>query len=61
VQSAVGVALRGGGGIGYFVFDWLGFGLEAGMSLGRAFYADDYMGNETYAVFDFGGGVEFQF
>jgi hypothetical protein len=60
-RSAVGVALRAGGGVHYFFFDWLGFGLEANLSLGHGFFDSSYGPGHGYAVIDFGGGVEFQF
>jgi hypothetical protein len=60
-RSAVGLAMRTGGGVAYFFFDWLGFGLEANLSLGRGFFDSSYVGSHAYVVFDFGGGIEFQF
>ena len=36
-------------------------GLQVGYSLGHLGYDDTFTGSHTYAVFDFGGGVEFQF
>ena len=60
-RSAVGLAARAGGGLTYFIFDWLGFGIEAGVSLGHAFFDSTYTGSHTYAILDFGGGVEAQF
>jgi hypothetical protein len=55
-SSGWGVAGRVGGGASYFVFDWLGLGLEIGFSTGYLTTA-----SPTYTVLDFGGGVEFQF
>ena len=60
-RGAAGVALRGGGGVNYFLFDWLGFGVEAGVSVGHAFFDSSYTGSHTYAVIDLGAGVEAQF
>jgi hypothetical protein len=60
-RSAVGLALRIGGGINYFFFDWLGLGLEVGMSLGQGFFDASYTAGHGYAILDLGGGVEFQF
>lgn len=60
-RSAVGIAIRGGGGLNYFVFDWLGFGVEVNLSLGHGFFDSSYMAGHGYAIIDIGGGVEFQF
>jgi hypothetical protein len=60
-RSAVGTALRTGGGVNYFFYDWLGFGLEANLSLGHAFFDSSYEAGHGYYVIDIGGGVEFQF
>jgi hypothetical protein len=60
-QSAMGLAARAGAGIRYYVFDWLGFGVEGALSLGRGSFAADYPGGHTYAVADMAVGVEFQF
>ena len=60
-RSAVGIAIRGGGGLEYFVFDWLGFGVEVNLSLGHGFFDSSYMAGHGYAIIDIGGGVEFQF
>jgi hypothetical protein len=59
--NAEGVAVRGAGGANYFFFDWLGLGAQVGFSLGRIAYDGTFHGSHTYAVVDFGGGVEFQF
>ncbi len=59
--DAQGLALRTALGANYFFFDWLGLGLQVGFSLGRIDYDNTFMGSHTYAVIDFGGGVEFQF
>ncbi len=60
-RSAVGLALRGGGGVNYFFFDWFGLGVEANLSLGRGFFDSSYTAGHGYAIVDIGGGVEFQF
>lgn len=60
-RSAVGLAVRAGGGIEYFFYDWLGFGIEGNLSLGRGFFDSSYTYGHGYVIFDFGGGVEFQF
>jgi hypothetical protein len=60
-RSAVGFAVRGGGGVNYFFFDWLGFGVEANLSLGHGFFDSSYTAGHGYAIIDIGGGVEFQF
>jgi hypothetical protein len=59
--SAVGLAVRGGGGVNYFFFDWLGFGVEANVSLGGGFFDATYTASHGYYIFDFGGGVAAQF
>jgi hypothetical protein len=60
-RSAVGLAVRVGGGIEYFFFDWFGLGIEGNLSLGHGFFDSSYTFGHGYVVFDFGGGVEFQF
>jgi hypothetical protein len=60
-QSAVGLAARAGVGLKYFVYDWLGFGVEAALSLGHGYFASGYPGGRTYAVGDMAAGVEWQF
>jgi hypothetical protein len=60
-KNAMGVMVRAGGGLRYFIYDWLGFGAELGMSLGHANFDDDYTGNNVYRVVDLAAGVEFQF
>jgi len=60
-HSAVGIAVSGGAGLNYFFFDWLGFGIEANLSLGRGFFDSSYTAGHGYAIIDIGGGVEFQF
>ncbi|HVR61876.1 MAG TPA: hypothetical protein VMU50_08250 [Polyangia bacterium] len=60
-RAALGVALRGGGGATYFFYDWIGVGLEACFSLGHVSYESTYNHDATYAVVDFGGGIEVQF
>jgi hypothetical protein len=59
--DASGLAIRGTGGANYFFFDWLGLGVQVGFSVGRIDYDGTFHGSHTYSVFDFGGGVEFQF
>lgn len=60
-QNAMGLALRVGGGLRYYVYDWLGFGAEIGFSLGRGFFAEGYPGRSAYRVGDLSAGVEYQF
>jgi hypothetical protein len=60
-KNAMGVMVRAGGGLRYFVYDWLGFGAELGLSIGHANFAEDYPGDDVYRVVDLGAGVEFQF
>jgi len=59
--NALGLALRAAGGANYFFFDWLGLGIQVGVSVGRIDYDATFHGSHTYSVVDFGGGVEFQF
>ena len=59
--DALGLAIRAAGGANYFFFDWLGLGIQVGVSLGRIDYDATFHGSHTYSVVDFGGGVEFQF
>ena len=59
--DALGLAIRAAGGANYFFFDWLGLGIQVGFSVGRIGYDATFHGSHTYAVVDFGGGVEFQF
>lgn len=60
-KSAMGLAVRGGIALRYYLFDWLGFGMEAAMSLGHGFFGRDYRGGHGYAVGDVTAGAEFQF
>jgi hypothetical protein len=60
-SDAPGLAIRGAGGANYFFFDWLGLGAEVGVSVGRIDYDATFTGSHAYSVFDFGGGLEFQF
>ncbi|HET6282679.1 MAG TPA: hypothetical protein VFH73_17070 [Polyangia bacterium] len=60
-QSAVGFAARVGGGASYFLYDWLGLGVEANLSLGRVSYQAGVTTDPGYTIFDLGGGVELQF
>jgi hypothetical protein len=59
--DAMGVAFRAAGGATYFFFDWLGLGAQVGFSVGRIDYDSTFLGSHTYAIVDFGGGIEFQF
>jgi hypothetical protein len=61
-DAAAGPMARVVGGANYFFFDWLGLGVEAGLSLGYLDYDSTFTGgSRAYNVFDVGGGVEFQF
>jgi hypothetical protein len=60
-SDAPGLAIRGAGGVNYFFFDWLGLGVEVGVSVGRIDYDATFQGSHAYSVFDLGGGLEFQF
>jgi hypothetical protein len=60
-SDAPGLAIRAAGGVNYFFFDWLGLGVEVGVSLGRIDYDATFPGSHTYSVLDLGGGLEFQF
>lgn len=59
--NAVGLMGRAGVGARYYVVDWLGFGLESALSLGRGYFDRSYPGSHTYAVFDVALGMEWQF
>ena len=56
-----GVAARGVVGANYFFFDWFGLGAQLGFSIGTINYDATFTGSHTYAIFDLGGGLEFQF
>jgi hypothetical protein len=60
-QDAMGLAVRGGLGAKYYVYDWLGFGIESALSLGHGYFAQDYAASHSYAVFDVALGMEWQF
>ena len=60
-NDAIGLVARGGAGARYYLFDWLGFGLEAAMSLGHVTFGESYPLGRTYAVFDVALGMEWQF
>lgn len=66
-ESASGLGARVGGGASYFLFDWLGLGVEANLSVASVDYGGGAAGgvgastNSGYTVFDVGGGVELQF
>jgi hypothetical protein len=54
--NGLGPAARVGGGANYFFFDWLGLGVELGVSVGHLSIA-----SSSYSIVDFGGGVELMF
>jgi hypothetical protein len=54
--NGLGPALRFGGGANYFIYDWLGFGVELSYSLGHLSSV-----HSSYSEIDFGAGAEFQF
>jgi hypothetical protein len=60
-DDAAGLMARAVGGANYFFFDWLGLGAQVGFSVGKLDYDSTFPGSHTYAVFDLGGGLEFQF
>jgi len=61
-NAAAGFTGRLAGGVTYFFFDWLGIGAELAFSLGHVGYDATFPNsNHTYAIFDFGGGIQFQF
>jgi hypothetical protein len=60
-DAAAGFIVRAVGGANYFFFDWFGLGAQVGFSLGSLDYDSTFSGRHGYAVFDVGGGVEFQF
>lgn len=55
--------LRFGGGVHYYVFKWLGLGLETNFTLGPGFYgnAAGQSGTGFYGSWDFGLGARFAF
>ena len=53
--NGLGPMLRVAGGANYFIYDWMGFGVEIGYSLGHLSSADS-----SYSELDFGAGAEFQ-
>lgn len=59
--NAMGLAARGGAGARYYIFDYLGFGIEAALSLGHGYFDRSYGRSHTYAVFDAILGMEWQF
>ncbi|MBC8133098.1 MAG: hypothetical protein H7X95_08970 [Deltaproteobacteria bacterium] len=59
--NAMGLAARGGAGAKYYLFDWLGLGIEAALSLGHGYFDQSYQASHTYAVFDVALGMEWQF
>ena len=60
-QSAFGLAVRGAAGFKYYVYDWLGFGIEGALTLGHGYFAREYPAGRGYSVFDMAFGVEVQF
>jgi hypothetical protein len=60
-SAAMGLMIRAVGGVNYFVFDWLGGGVQLGYSLGAVGYDSTFGGSHTYAILDVGGGVVVQF
>lgn len=60
-RNTMGVAVRGGGGLRYYLYDWLGFGAELGVTLGHASFSDDYTGERTHFLGDLSVGAELQF
>ena len=53
--------VRGGAGARYYIFDWLGFGIELGLTLGHGYFDSTYRGSHSYTVGDVAVGVEAQF
>jgi hypothetical protein len=58
--SAVGIAVRAGGGFKYWVIPRLAIGGEANFTVGPTFFNHDG-GTHFYAALDFIGGIEFAF
>ena len=46
--DALGVAIRAAGGANYFFFDWLGLGIQVGVSVGHIDYDATFHGSHTY-------------
>jgi hypothetical protein len=60
-RSALGPILRGGIGAKYFLYEWLGLGLELTASLGHAGYEEESGLSRTLSGLDAGVGAEVQF
>jgi hypothetical protein len=60
-RGAVGIAMRGAVGARYFLYEWLGLGLELGALLGGVAVDDDAGLSSTVLMVDFGLGAEVQF
>jgi hypothetical protein len=60
-QGAVGMAVRTAVGARYYLYDWLGFGLELAGLFGGAVVDDSSGLSSNLALFDMGLSAEFQF
>jgi hypothetical protein len=60
-RGAIGMAARASVGARYFLYDWLGFGLELAGLLGSAALDESAGMSSTIAMFDLGLSVEYQF
>jgi hypothetical protein len=60
-RSALGPIVRGGLGAKYFLYEWLGLGLELTASLGHASYQDGAGLDRTLGGVDVALGAELQF
>jgi hypothetical protein len=60
-DGAFGVVLRASAGARYFLYEWLGLGLELGLTLGGAVVDETAGLSSGVRVFDLGLGAEVQF
>jgi hypothetical protein len=60
-RGAMGIAVRGAVGARYFLYEWLGFGVELGALLGGVAADADAGLESTLFMVDFGLGAEVQF
>jgi hypothetical protein len=60
-RGAIGMAARSAVGARYYLYDWLGFGLELAGLLGSAALDEAAGMSSTVALFDLGISAEFQF
>jgi hypothetical protein len=59
-NTAGAFVLRLGGGVHYYLFKWLGLGIETNFTFGPGFYGNG-VGTAFYGTWDFGLGARFAF